>query len=429
MSLGRNYRRLFGASTISNLGDGIGAIAYPWLASAVTRNPILIALVAVAQRLPWLLFTLPAGVITDRYDRRLLMAIANAGRTALTGLVAFAVLWRGGALPGPDELDLVVGTEWILYSCVLAATLLLGVGEVLYDNSAQTFMPRLVDSADLERANGRLWASETTANLFLGPPLGSLLLAVGFALPFLVDAGTFAVSAVLIVMITVRREAPGPTDRKPWRAELGDGFRWLWHHDLLRPMAVILGLLNGIGSIAAAVFVLFAQDVLGTSTTVFAALTMAGAVGGIVGGWTASKVRDRIGAGPSLWLTLIGGGGAYLIIGVVAIAPVVGLMFALNTFLAVLWNVITVSLRQAIIPDRLLGRVNSVYRFFAWGMIPIGSLIGGVVVALTDAIADDRELALRMPFLVAAGAQLVVFWYAAPKLTTARMEAARAAAG
>src|SRR5262245_34049056 len=134
--LGRNYQRLFGASTISNLGDGVALIAYPWLASAITRNPLLIALVVVMQRLPWLLFSLPAGVLTDRHDRRRLMITANVGRAAVTLFVALAVAFGGGALPGPDQLETVTATDTALYLCVLLATLLLGIGEVLYDNSA-----------------------------------------------------------------------------------------------------------------------------------------------------------------------------------------------------------------------------------------------------------------------------------------------------
>ena len=428
MSLGANYRRLFTASTISNLGDGVGLVAYPWLASAVTRNPVLIALVAVAQRLPWLVFTLPAGVITDRGDRRKIMVSANAARAVFTVVVAVAVLWRGNKLPGPDELESVIGTEWVLYLCVIAATLLLGVCEVLYDNCAQTFMPRLVRDEQLEQANGRLWASETAANQFLGPPLGSLMLAAGFALPFFVDAASFAVSAALIMAIAA---TPPPTttpvERRPWKEELREGVRWLWSHELLRPMALILGALNGLGNMAFAAFVLFAQDVLHTSTTEFAVLTMAGAVGGIVGGWTASWVAKRLGSGPSLWFTLVVGATTSAVIGIVSNVPAVAIMFAANTFVAVLWNVITVSLRQSIIPDNLLGRVNSVYRFFAWGMIPIGALIGGLVVSITDSFAT-RETALRMPWFVAAAGQVVVLIYAVPKLTTARMDAARAAA-
>jgi len=427
VALGRNYRRLFAASTVSNLGDGIGLVAYPWLASAVTRNPVLIALVAVAQRLPWLLFTLPAGVITDRVDRRRIMMTANGARAVLTALVALAVLWRGGELPGPDELDDVISTEWVLYGCVLVATMLLGVGEVLYDNSAQTFMPGIVSNDHLEKANGRLWASETAANQFLGPPLGSLMLAAGFALPFVVDAGSFALSAALIMTIAATPPVATAVARQPWKTELREGVRWLWHHELLRPMAVILGLLNGLGAVTFAVFVLFAQDILDTSTTEFAALTMAGAIGGILAGWTASMVSKRLGSGPSLWLTLVGGAATSAVIGLVSNVPTVAAMFAIYSFLAVLWNVITVSLRQSIIPDHLLGRVNSVYRFFAWGMIPIGSLAGGLIVAITDAVAG-RELALRMPWFIAAGGQLAVFVYAAPRLTTGRMDSARAAA-
>ena len=427
MALGRNYRRLFAASTVSNLGDGIGLVAYPWLASAVTRDPVLIALVAVAQRLPWLLFTLPAGVITDRVDRRRIMMTANGARAVLTALVALAVLWRGGELPGPDELDDVISTEWVLYGCVLVATMLLGVGEVLYDNSAQTFMPGIVSNDHLEKANGRLWASETAANQFLGPPLGSLMLAAGFALPFVVDAGSFALSAALIMTIAATPPVATAVARQPWKTELREGVRWLWHHELLRPMAVILGLLNGLGAVTFAVFVLFAQDILDTSTTEFAALTMAGAIGGILAGWTASMVSKRLGSGPSLWLTLVGGAATSAVIGLVSNVPTVAAMFAIYSFLAVLWNVITVSLRQSIIPDHLLGRVNSVYRFFAWGMIPIGSLAGGLIVAITDAVAG-RELALRMPWFIAAGGQLAVFVYAAPRLTTGRMDSARAAA-
>ena len=425
MSLGTSYRKLFTASSISNLGDGVGQLAYPWLASAVTRNPILIALVAVAQRLPWLVFTLPAGVITDRLDRRRIMVAANGGRAVLTGGVAIAVLWRGGALPGPDELDMVGETELALYLCVVVATLLLGVGEVLYDNSAQTIMPALVATDDLEKANGRLWAAESVTNQFLGPPLGSLLLAIGFAVPFFVDAGTFAVSAALIFAISATPPRSEPAPRRPWRVELREGFGWLWHHDLLRPMAIVLGGLNGLGAVSAAVLVLFSQEVLGTSATEFAVLSTAGAVGGVLGGWTASWVSKRIGSGPSLWVTMLGGAGTSAVIGAVSLWPIVWLMFGFYAFSAVLWNVITVSLRQSIIPDRLLGRVNSVYRFFAWGAIPIGAMVGGLVVAVTDAFAG-REIALRTPWFVAALGQLLLLMYAAPRLTTAAMDKARA---
>ena len=430
--LGGDYFKLFGASTISNLGDGIGVIAYPWLASAITRNPLLIALVAVVQRLPWLVFSLPAGVITDRHERRRLMVGANALRAVITLTVAVVVLARQDALPGPDtvaEAAAVMSTDAALYLLVLAATLLLGMSEVIYDNSAQTFMPAIVHADDLERANGRLWSIEQVANTFIGPPLAALLIAVTFSLPFFVDAATFAISAALISLI---RAAPRPAGqtvpvRQPWKTELADGVRWLWRHDLLRTLAIVLGLINMLNTMAFATFVLYGQEVLGTSPTQFALLGTGGAIGGIIGGWTASSITKRLGEGGSLALTLAGGGATAIVIGLATWWPLAWLMFALSTVVVILWNVITVSFRQRVIPDELLGRVNSVYRFFGWGMMPIGAALGGLIVVGTDAVAS-RELALRMPWLVFGSGSFLLLAYAAPRLTTAAFAAARAAA-
>lgn len=429
--LGSSYRKLFGATTISNLGDGIGIVAYPWLASAVTRDPLLIAVVAVVQRLPWLLFTLPAGVLTDRHDRRRLMVLANVIRAALTFGVAFVVLGKRGALPGPDEIDdaaAVVATDTTLYLLVLLATMLLGVAEVLHDNAAQTFLPAIVDTDDLEKANGRIWSAEMIANTFVGPPLGAALLVVAFSVPFFVDATTFLVAAILVAFIPAVGRAPREpaTERTPWTAELKEGFSWLWSHELLRPLAIILGLLNMFGMMLMATLVLFAQEVLATTPTEFAILTTGGAVGGVVGGWSASAMAKRLGAGPSLMLTLSIGGLSTIVIGLATHWLIVWAMFAVSMLFGTLWNVITVSLRQAIIPDHLLGRVNSVYRFFAWGMMPVGAALGGLTVVVTE-VWFDRDIALRAPFIVAGALQLVLYLGARTRLTTARIDAARAA--
>jgi MFS family permease len=192
-------------------------------------------------------------------------------------------------------------------------------------------------------------------------------------------------------------------------------------------MAIILGILNALGMMTAAALVLFAQEVLGTTATEFALMGTGAALGGIIGSWTASAVSKRIGSGPSLWLTLIGGGIMTFAIGLVSNWFLVWLFFGIFMAVATLWNVITVSLRQTIIPDHLLGRVNSVYRFFAWGMMPIGTALGGLIVWFTE-IFGSRELALRMPWFVAGLLHLVLFVFAAPKLTTAKIEAARVAA-
>lgn len=429
--LGGSYWRLWTASVISNLGDGVAQIAYPWLASAVTRNGFLIALIAIAQRLPWLLFTLPAGVITDRLDRRKIMVSMDTIRTGLTLLVAFVVLAKQGALPAPDEIaaGLDLATQPLIYAVLVLASLLLGFAEVLRDNAAQTILPALVQPEGLEKANGQMWGVEMVANSFVGPPLGSLLLGVGFALPFFLDAGSFAVAAGLVFLIAGNfrsREGAGEPQPVEWRKEIGEGWRWLWQHPLLRPMAIILGLMNGLFALTVATLVLFAQEILHVSPFTFAVLGTGAAVGGLAATFWASKVSQRLGSGPSLYLALISGAVTTLITGLASHWTIVWLMVTIGTFTGVLWNVITVSLRQTIIPDRLLGRVNSVYRFFAWGMIPIGSAIGGLLVVGAET-GMSRVMSLRLPWLVAAGCWVLLIAYAAPKLTTAKIEAARAA--
>jgi MFS family permease len=426
--LGRSYYKLFSASIISNLGDGVGLVAYPWLASAITRNPLLVALVPMAGRLPWLLFTLPAGVITDRVDRRRIMIQMDVCRFALASVVAVAVLAKQGSLPGPDDVASVAGTQWALYITIVLATLLLGMAEVLRDNSAQTIMPAIVAPDGLEKANGRLWAAEGVANTFAGPPLGSLLLAVSFALPFVLDSFSFLIAAALVAMIpgTFRADRPEGVEPAHWRTELAEGVRWLWHHPLLRTMAIILGVMNAAAMARTATLVLFAQEVLGIGPFLFTVLSMGGAIGGILGGAFASALSQRLGSGTCLAITL--GGSAVIAFGI-AFANwwvIVFVLFTITSLIGILWNVITVSLRQTIIPPHLLGRVNSVYRFFAWGMMPIGAALGGLIVIVVDTFAS-REVALRATWFANGAIHVVLFAIGAKTLTTEKIEAARAA--
>ena len=449
--LGARYSKLWTASVISNLGDGVGAIAYPWLASAVTRNALLIALIAVAQRLPWLIFTLPAGVITDRVDRRKIMIGMDVVRALLTLFVAVAVLAGEGTLPAPELLasgDVEIATNANVYLVLLLSALLLGFAEVLRDNAAQTILPSIVSAEQLERANGNLWGAEMVANSFVGPPIGSALLAMGFAVPFFVDAGSFSVAAGLVFLIPGMFRASGgaKTGKVDWRGEISEGFRWLWKHPVLRPMAISLGILNGLGMMAFATFVLFAQEnldldtglltgVLGgfadrlnfetVGTLVFALLMMGGAIGGVLGSVFGPRVSRRIGQGPSLIVTIAAGAVTSLVIGLAGRWWVVFVMTVIAVFTAVLWNIITVSFRQTIIPDQMLGRVNSVYRFFGWGMMPIGSAVGGVLVAVSESFVS-RSLALRIPWIVTAIGYVALLAYAGPRLTTDTLDAARA---
>ena len=428
--LGKRYYRLFSSAIVSNLGDGITMVAYPWLASAVTRSPILIALIAVVTRLPWLLFSLPAGVITDRLDRKKLIVSMDVLRGIFTLGVGVLVLAQQDQLTALDELaTTAIETNYVLYGVLLIATFATGCAEVLRDNSAQTVLPSIVEKSQLEKANGRLWSAESVVNTFIGPPLGSFIIGIAIFLPFFVNAGTFFVAAALIATLSgsfaAKANPLSSNQQKNWRIELKEGLSWLWRHQLLRPLAIILGLINGLAAMSAAAYILFAQETLKTSVLEFAILGTGGAFGGILGGVVAHKISAKLGTGPSLGSTMLVGGVLMVATGLVSEWILVWIFTFITTLLAVLWNVITVSLRQQIIPDHLLGRVNSAYRFFGWGMMPIGSIVGGTVIAIAE-LFISREWALRSPFLIGGLLSLILFGFARRILTTERIEAAKA---
>ena len=428
--LSASYWKLWGATTISNLGDGIVAIAYPWLASAVTRSPLLIALSAVVSRLPWLVFTLHAGVITDRFNRKRIIVAMDTLRGLLTIAIGIFVYLERESLPSLSELSSLTNLEinYTLYFVILFTAFLFGLAEVLRDNCAQTLMPAVVEDKDLEKANGRMWSAESLTNSFIGPPLGSFIIAIAIFLPFFVDAVTFFLAAALIAGMkpTVKSFEPevksGPIN---FRAEIKEGFSWLWSHTLLRPMAIILGLLNGIASLSAAVYILFAQEVLNTTVFIFAVLGTAAAVGGILGGLLGPKISEKIGSGRSLAIALFVMPLGALLIGFASQWYVVWALVFFQTFAGVLWNIVTVSLRQSLIPTNLLGRVNSVYRFFAWGTIPIGTLLGGGVVFALEGLIG-REMAFRSVYFIGAALGFILFVYAIRVLTTEAIDKARA---
>jgi MFS family permease len=427
--LGASYWKLWSATTISNLGDGIVAIAYPWLASAVTRSPLLIALSAVVSRLPWLVFTLHAGVITDRFNRKRIIVAMDTLRGVITIAIGIFVYLERESLPSLNELTSLTNleTNYTLYFVILFTAFLFGLAEVLRDNCAQTLMPAVVEDKDLEKANGRMWSAESLTNSFIGPPLGSFIIAIAIFLPFFVDAVTFFLAAALIAGMkpTVKSFEPevksGPIN---FRAEIKEGFSWLWSHTLLRPMAIILGLLNGIASLSAAVYILFAQEVLNTTVFIFAVLGTAAAVGGILGGLLGPKVSEKIGSGRSLAIALFVMPLGALLIGFASQWYVVWVLVFFRTFAGVLWNIVTVSLRQSLIPTNLLGRVNSVYRFFAWGTVPIGTLLGGGVVFALEGLIG-REMAFRSVYFIGAALGFILFVYAIRVLTNEAIDKAR----
>lgn len=432
--LGANYWKVFTASTMTNLGDGLMSVAVVWLASSITRDPLLISVVGLASRLPWLVFSLPAGVITDRYDRRLLVGWMDVCRVVIIAGFAVLVLLNQQGLPTPEQL--ATGTApapdngGLLLIALTLVALLLGFAEVVRDNAAQTLMASVVDKPQLERANGRLWGAETAMNNFVGPPLGGVIVAVALALPFFLNAGLLAVGAALIFALSgsFLPKGQNTSGRIQWRAEMGEGFRWLWNNALLRTLAIVLGAMNMLSALSFVIMVLFVQEILGLYEGWQFGLVITGtAVGAVLGSLVAERISARLSPGTSLLVSIVGMGLTLIAIGLTSSAPVVWVVGVISGLFVVLWNVITVSLRQRIIPDHLLGRVNSVYRFFGWGTISIGTLLGGVLVSVGEPFLG-REWALRMPFLLAGAATIALLLVALPRLNTAKIVAAQAEA-
>ncbi len=300
---------------------------------------------------------------------------------------------------------------------------------MLRDNCGQTIMPSIVRPEHLERANGRMWSIESVANTFIGPPIGSLLLLVAFSLPFFIDATSFFIAAALVVLIPGSFRAQHPERAEgaaspSWKAELKEGVRWLWGNHLLRSMAIILGLVNLAANLSGAMFVLFSQDVLHITPLTFPFMGFGFAVGAIVGGYVAPWMSRTLGSGTCLALTLGSASVIGLLVALSSWWPLTAVLFAIGTLLGSTWNVITVSLRQTIIPPHLLGRVNSVYCFFAWGMMPIGALLGGLVVVAGRFVS--HEMALRFVFFVDGAIHFALFLVGRRVLTTERLESARA---
>jgi MFS family permease len=379
MKLGPNFQKAMVASGFANLADGVLWVALPLLAVQLTRSPLLIAGITVAARIPWLLAPV-AGAFADRLDRRQSMVRVNLVRTVLLGGLALAV--------AVDLADLAM-----LY----AVAVLLGLAETLFDTSAQSLLPAVVSRDDLTRANSRLYAVELVANTFIGPPLGGLLAAAGLAVAFGVQAAAYLVGAGCLALIvgSFRAAGAGPAGSTRLRDEIAEGAGFVWRHPVLRPLAIMLGIENMAYAAAFAVFVLYAvaPGPMGLSEAGYGILTATLGVGSLLGTWLAVPAERRLGRVRTLVVSVFLTGGSLVVPALTANAVLVGASFVVSGVAIVLWNVVTVSLRQRITPDRLLGRMNAAYRLVGWGTMPVGAALGGFLA---------EALGLRPTFVVAA---------------------------
>ncbi|MBJ7397566.1 MAG: MFS transporter [Ilumatobacteraceae bacterium] len=361
-SLPKSYWRLFTSSTVSNLGDGMVVAAGPLLALQLTNDSRLIAAVTFAAMLPWLVLSLPAGVYLDRHDRQKIMYRANLVRGLVFTLIAVSA--------ANDTLNIYL---------LIAASAVAGVCELFFDMSSQAILPAIVDEESLELANSRLYISQIISNGFIGLPLGAWIFVIAISAPFAVNAVALVIAAILIRSIKVKNTAIIEQTNAPFSSELKQGLIWLWKHDLLRTLAIMLGVANMCGMFAHAVFVKFVRDELGLGARGFGILLAAISIGSILGGLVGESVSKRLGSTVALITAYVIFGLSDLIPGIFPQIWAVAISGVVMSIAGTIWNVITVSMRQRLIPPELFGRVNSVYRFIGTGTTAIGALIGGQI--------------------------------------------------
>ncbi len=383
--LGRDYTRVLAASTISALGDGIALAAGPLLVASITESPLLVAGAAFAQQLPWLLFSLVFGAYVDRWDRKRLLVGVNLFLAVATGSLGVAVFTGVGTLP-------------VIYLCLFA----LGSGEILARSASDAVLTAVVAAPDLPRANARLYGGYTLGTHLVGPPLGAALFLLTPSVPFLVDALSF-----LLAMLLLRRLRLPAGDRDAGgglRAEIREGIAWLWQQRLLRLVAVCICVMNLTFGGTMAVFVLYARQQLGLGAQGYGFLLSVSAVGGLLGATLVPRLVSRWGTAVLLRAGLLIEAATQLALGLThqaLVAAVVMLVFGVH---ATVWGVITMSLRQRVVPDALRGRISGVYMLFSAGGMAVGSALGGVVASIGG---------ISAPYLLAAfvvGSLCLVSW-------------------
>ncbi|MEW1963309.1 MFS transporter [Microbacterium sp. NPDC077644] len=364
--LGRDFRWLLASSWTSNIGDGIALAAAPLLIASLTSSPILVALGAVLQFLPWLVFGLHAGAIADRFDRRRLVMFANAARMLVLGALCVFI---------------VTGTAniWV----VLATAFLYRTAEVFVDTTSSTLLPMLVKPADLGVGNARLQAGYLVANQFAGPPIGAFLFAAGAAWPFLVEVICIGFAVVLISRMAVTPIPPRETEaRTPVHTDIAEGVKWMWRNPPVRMLVLIILTFNITWAAPWGILVLYATEHLHMGPVGYGMLTTASALGGILAtvtfGWMERHVSFATLMRVALSLeVLMHLAFALTTVGWVALV----IMFVFGTY-AFVWGTISTTVRQRLVPHALQGRVASVNMVGVFGGMVIGQALGGIIAQL-----------------------------------------------
>lgn len=402
--LGRDFGKLWTAAAFSNLADGLGRTAVPLIAITLTRDPLLISVIGALAFLPWLLFGLPAGMIVDRFDRRVIMAVANGIRGAVA-------LW----------LAILTATGQISLWALFLGTLVFGLGETLFDNATNAVIPGVVKRAHLDRANGRMQAAQVTIDNFIATPIAGVLFAVALALPLWLGTAGYIVPVALALLLPLSaarplRDRSAVPDRDAPDLEVGgpvpepvatpiaaskvparEAIAYLWHNHYLRAMVLFTSLVGSAFSFAQAGTILYFLDEQNVAPAAIGFVTAGVGAGALIGSLVASRIVERLGRGWVMFSANMIAAIAMVLVGLAPNVIIAVVVYGVWAFAVSIWNVPWGALRQQIVPAHLFGRVLGIIRMLTWGMFPIATLLGGWV----------ARIDLRLPFLIAAGIVLV----------------------
>jgi MFS family permease len=372
-----DFLKLWSAETISQFGSQITGLALPLVAIiTLDVSAFQVSALYVIEFAPFLLISLPAGVWVDRLPRRPILILGDLGRAALLATIPIAY-----------ALDML--TIWQLY----AVGFFVGICTVFFDVAYQSYLPSLVDRTALVEGNSKLEISRSAAQLSGPAAAGVLVQALKAPYAILLDAVSFLASGLFVLGIRKREEnVPTRAERKEsktsMRAELREGLGWVLGNPYLRTISMSTATFNFFGSMMQAILAVYLVRSLGMSPFLIGVIFAVGNLGYLAGALLTNRISRRIGVGPAI---VVGGmaGIAQLLIPLApqeahAAVPWLVASGLIVGFGVVLYNVTQVSMRQAITPERLQGRMNSSIRFIVWGVMPLGLLAGGAIATSFD---------------------------------------------
>jgi MFS family permease len=385
-SLGPAFNRMWGASLLTNLADGVLIAAAPLLAVSLTKNPVLISVISALVMLPWLLFAIPIGAIVDRVDRRFLLAGANATRFIIAALISLAI-----------------ATQTITIYWLFLATFLIGICEVTADTTTQSLIPQILDKSQLEKGNSRLQVSETVVQGFIGTPLSGFLYAIAIYIPFIANSLGFLVAAVLAASIPakflqdIRNEASEKV-KPDFLAEMKFGIGYLYNEKALLRLVLTTASIGLCYSMSTSTIVLFILQELKLTPSLFGLALAIQSSGAILGALAAPRLSSAFGRSRVMAICIFL---SSLIILLQGLAPNIYVFISLATiasFTVTNWNILLMSTYQSVIPGHLFGRIHGTRRTLVWGLMPFGSLLGGFI----------AKGGLRLPLLIGGAIATVI---------------------